>query len=246
MSNEAQGRVRRRPSIAAVVATIIALVAGVAVGAVVGGWALGRTETAEARLVVGDQSIRAQSVPGYALATQQLAATYSRLIATPAESGEGVSASPIPDSAIIRVQAKSQDAASAVAAADQAADQLVKAAAEARGGAADDTATKAYEQGQAAVRQAQAQVSAATSTSGRARAADALALAQVRLEGLAQAVRDSTIAAQSGSSGVTVTQRAAVVSSSTPRALLLGGFAGGVLVALVVGAVVVWRGSARR
>ena len=144
------------------------------------------------------------------------------------------------------VQAKSQDAASAVAAADQAADRLVTAAAEARGGTADDTATRSYEQGQAAVRQAQAQVSAATSTSGRARAADALALAQVRLEGLAQAVRASTIAAQSGSSGVTVTQRAAVVSSSTPRALLLGGFAGGVLVALVVGAVVVWRGSARR
>jgi hypothetical protein len=74
--------------------------------------------TSEARLVVGALDVSSQSVPGFALATQQLATTYSRLIVgdqvqlavrrglgARADDLVEVRASPIPESAVIRVEA---------------------------------------------------------------------------------------------------------------------------------------------
>ena len=93
--------------------------------------------TAEARLVVGQLDVSSQSVPGFALATQQLATTYARLIvadpiradiANTLGSRRGqlldYRASPIPESAIIRVEAVATDAGVASRAADAAATAL--------------------------------------------------------------------------------------------------------------------------
>lgn len=236
---------RTRPGIGILVVAVAAVLLGVAGGAAAGAHFLGRTVTAEARLVVGDQSIRAQSVPGYALATQQLAATYARLIASPADSDSGVSASPIPDSAVIAVRAETEDAAGAIAAADAASSRLVEAATQARGGAGDESAVEAYREALTDVREAETAAARAAPGAARGRAQESVSVAQARAEGLAQAVREASTAAASGSAGVSVTQPAQIVSSSMPRALALGGFAGGVVVALVIGAIVVARGARR-
>jgi hypothetical protein len=95
--------------------------------------------TAEARLAVGGDDLSAQSVPGFALAAQQLASNYARYVdqtadpaalGTAADSSTGtvvaVAASPIPASSIIRVEVSATRAALARSVAQQVADDLVK------------------------------------------------------------------------------------------------------------------------
>lgn len=226
---------RLRPK--AIVATAVSVLLGAVAGAAIGLWALGSGVTAESRLVVGDQSVRAQSVPGYALATQQLAATYSRLIGA-AGSQEGVTASPIPDSAIIRVQAQGVDEASAVRAADDAAQRLITTANAARAQQEDQAAQDAYLQAREQLRTAQARATAAADGPAVAAgaSADRVELAQVRVDAAAEALRDDLRASLSNSAGVSVVQEAAVTTSAAPRAGVLGGFAGGVGVALLIAA----------
>lgn len=123
--------IKGRPNVA------IVLVSGL-LGAVVGAGislTIPVMHTAESRLVVGSQTVEAQSVPGYALATQQLGVTYARLSTAPAVTqaasagakGESVSVSvsPIPESAVLRVEVTSASSASAVGAATAAAQALV-------------------------------------------------------------------------------------------------------------------------
>ena len=220
-------------------AAIVAVVLGAAAGAAIGLSVLGSTVVAESRLVVGDQSVRAQSVPGYALATQQLAATYARLLG--ATEDEGVSASPIPDSAIIRVQAQGPDEASAVTAADEAAARLIKTANQARSAAEDQASSDAYLRARERLRVAQTRATAAADGS-RARAGaadDQVELAQVRVDAAAEALREDVRASLSNNAGVSVVQRAVATPDALPRAGLLGGVAGGAGVALLIAAGVV-------
>jgi hypothetical protein len=117
-------------------------VAGMAIGLVVG---LLRPPTykAEARLVVGKtiQLSNLAATPGLALASQQLASDYSRLVSTHAvldetarrlgrqagDLGGRVSASPIPQSPVIRLEAHAAHAEDALAIADAGAGALVQA-----------------------------------------------------------------------------------------------------------------------
>jgi hypothetical protein len=123
---------------------LVALVAlaGMAIGLVVG---LLRPPTykAEARLVVGKtiQLSNLAATPGLALASQQLASDYSRLVSThavldetanrlgrqPGDLGGRVSASPIPQSPVIRLEAHAAHADDALALADAGAGALVQA-----------------------------------------------------------------------------------------------------------------------
>jgi capsular polysaccharide biosynthesis protein len=94
--------------------------------------------TAEARLAVGRIDVSTQSIPGFATASQLLADSYSRaIVATkvidPVASKTGLSratvaddltASPIPESGIIRVFAKSDDAAKSIGLVNAGADSL--------------------------------------------------------------------------------------------------------------------------
>jgi capsular polysaccharide biosynthesis protein len=130
---ESPGRSARRHW--RVVALSIAV--GFLLGAVV---ALARTPvyTAESRLFVGrtSQLDNLAATPGLALAGQELAASYSRLVATPAlidaitrrlggRLDGSVSASPIPQTPIIRVQASAAEPGQAIAIANAAARTLV-------------------------------------------------------------------------------------------------------------------------
>ncbi len=113
----------------ATVLIVVGLVAGV-------GLALARptTYTAESRLAVGSADLAAQAVPGFAQASAELAANYARFVATgpvraalpgaqAARLGE-VTASPVPDSNVIRLEATATSQAAAVAAAKTGAELL--------------------------------------------------------------------------------------------------------------------------
>lgn len=215
----------------------LVVVAGLVLGALAGAAVLGGRVSAETRLVVGDQTIRAQSVPGYALATMQLAATYSRLVSSDSVTGrmpEGVTvdASPIPDSGIVRVVAQADDEATAISAADTAAEALIAAADTAQSKSGGDAVAEEYLVARRDLFEKQAKARAATATAQDVFAVD---LAQARVDAMAQAYREQVISASNNATGLAVTQKAQPVSSTTPRAGALGALAGGALAVLLVG-----------
>jgi capsular polysaccharide biosynthesis protein len=95
---------------------------------------------AESRLGVGNTDVQSQSLPGYVAATQSLAGSYARAIGSdavltrlsrsldqsPALLGARLSASPIAESSVIRVESRSTTAADAVRLANAGADGLVQ------------------------------------------------------------------------------------------------------------------------
>lgn len=94
------------------------------------------TYTADSRLAVGGSSVAAQAIPGFALAAQQTAGNYARFVSTapvvaamPSASKRdvvSVSASPIPSSNVVLIEASATSESSARAAAEVAASSLVK------------------------------------------------------------------------------------------------------------------------
>jgi len=113
------------PKIALLRYPVTAVVVFVVVLVVALGAALLRTPTytAEARLIVGQTNVPSRAVPGFTAATQTLASIYARVVDTnavaePAATAVGgttaaaraaLSASPIPDSSIVRIEASSAD-----------------------------------------------------------------------------------------------------------------------------------------
>lgn len=124
--------VLRHPVLAALAALVVLLPVTVL--------AFGRSPvyTAEARLLVGQIDVEAQAVPGFVQATQQLASLYARVATTdvvvgPAAAASGLDedevrsalrASPVPLSAVIRIEASAADEATAVAIAAAGAEAL--------------------------------------------------------------------------------------------------------------------------
>ena len=120
--------------------------------------------TAEVRVVVGSEELSAYQVPGYAAASVQLADNYSRYIGVQVEAGRlksilpdvsgvhEVSASPIPDSAVIRLEATAESAATARRAADDVGTFLVKTVNDAA--SSDATSTQVLNQFSTASRRA--------------------------------------------------------------------------------------------
>lgn len=83
------------------------------------------TYTAETRLAIGKGSIGAQAIPGYALAVQQLADSYARWVNnTTTESGAEIISSNIPESGLIRIEARSNNRQEAIDEATRAAEEL--------------------------------------------------------------------------------------------------------------------------
>ncbi|MBK7720971.1 MAG: hypothetical protein IPI32_01745 [Austwickia sp.] len=107
------------------------LLAGALLGALLGLTAA-PVYRAEARLSVGPASNSAYVISGYPLAVRDLAANYSRWVRNSSavqpgwgvEGVSAVSASPIPDSGVIRIEAESRDPARAVAGAQAVATTL--------------------------------------------------------------------------------------------------------------------------
>jgi hypothetical protein len=96
--------------------------------------------TSDARLLVGGFDVESQAMPGFVAASQTLASTYARLVATPAIASpvaaslhlsEGdvaghIAATAVPESSIIRVEGIADNPADATRFARTAADALVK------------------------------------------------------------------------------------------------------------------------
>ncbi|MBW3084574.1 hypothetical protein KEM60_00762 [Austwickia sp. TVS 96-490-7B] len=117
----------RHHGVLAVLVTVLSTVVGTGV-------AVTRPDvyTGETRLAIGKGEMSALNIPGYPSAAKEMASNYSRWVTDQGVSGlrppAGVSslvASPIPDSSIIRIEAKADSAETAVKASQQAADALV-------------------------------------------------------------------------------------------------------------------------
>jgi hypothetical protein len=143
---ERQGPALRRapdavaPGVAVLRSPVLFVLIALAVtaAAVAASWARPITYTAESRLLVGQVDTEARSVPGYTKAAQDLAAVYARVVPTDvvvgpvaAQAGappdtvrSAISASPIPDAAIVRVEARAGSSEQARQLADLAATSL--------------------------------------------------------------------------------------------------------------------------
>ncbi|MDO5699032.1 MAG: hypothetical protein Q4G51_13770 [Dermatophilus congolensis] len=146
---------------------------GIAAGGAAG-YALPVSYSAETRVAVGAGSDSAYAIAGYPVAARELAQNYSRWVQNNAVDGtwapEGVnsvSATPIPESGVIRVEASSPDEAKAVAGADAVAQELLGAAKTV--GAQRDAAAalQEYQKLATGVAEAQTAVSLAESAFGR-------------------------------------------------------------------------------
>jgi hypothetical protein len=125
----------RRHALAFVVPIIVGVV-------VLGGYGLTRdpTYTAEARLSVGRLDVLTQGLPGFTQAGELLGAAFSRAIDAPAitrpagrlaglsqsQAAADLSASPIPNSPLIRIEAKRKDKGRAITLANAAARAMVR------------------------------------------------------------------------------------------------------------------------
>ncbi len=97
------------------------------------------TYTAETRLAIGRGEMSSLNIPGYPTAAKDMASNYARWVTDQGVAGlrtpEGVTslaASPIPDSSVLRIEAKSADPDQAVKASQMAADALMAEVAKAR------------------------------------------------------------------------------------------------------------------
>ncbi len=115
-----------------------ASVLGTVALAVLVAWVQPVTHTAEARLAVAGGDLAAQAVPGYALASQELAANYARYVNNSDDQGSleeeigadagsisSVTASPVPESNVVRIVVDAADPATATAAARRLAETLI-------------------------------------------------------------------------------------------------------------------------
>ena len=137
--SEQDGRPRRqqRRAVAKRRRAVLALIA-LAMGTLggLGWWSIApKSFTAESRVSVGDQSLRAAQVPAYAVATQTLASNYARYVddsttipgrlTVPEGRVLDITASPIPESNVIRLRVTATQSDSAVEAANGLADLLL-------------------------------------------------------------------------------------------------------------------------
>ncbi len=201
--------------------------------------------TAETRLIVGDTSIQSQAVPGYVMATQELAGTYARLVTSDAmtaaiPSEAEVTATPIPNSAVVRIEASAPSPEQAVESADTAAQTLINAVQSAGGQDALARAQRALLQARTGQRQAEEKLAAA-SPADKAAAADDSFIAETRVRAATQVYQELLSAQMQGSTGLSVTQKAVVTSSERPKLAALGALGGAALSAVVIMAALMVR-----
>lgn len=219
-------------------ALVVGLVATLAValrGALLVPLVIQTNVVADTRLVVGDQTLGAQMVPGYTLATVTLAETYARFITKDSvknpELGSliDLQATVIPDNPVLRIQAtakKAKDALSGVAAAAR---MLTKSVSQVSGGtvAASEREFVAkrteYATAQSAADVIQAEISRTPSPTSQVKteyqtALTAAALAQLESDASGRILQNQMEAAANRSTGLTVIMEPQVSSNDTqPR-----------------------------
>lgn len=244
------------------------MVAGTLVGGLLGagaGFLLPVEHTAEARLAVAAGNDSAFAVAGFPVAVRDLAQNYARWVQNNTTDGEwaqpnatSVSATPIPESGVIRVEATSPDADDAVAAADNVAQKLQDEVDQVTAGAQPEAALQEYRKLAPQVSAAWAAVSVAESAFGRSpSAANAAALAEARA-GLAEAqlIQDAQgdryrrlVADPVSVSQLTEIAPAAPAGNDRSSNIAFGGALGGgigLLLTFLLAALRDWRGRGRR
>lgn len=129
------------------------------------GWVLPATYRAEERIAVVPASTSAYALQGYPLGASSLAADYARWVNMSAATDNGeatVSASPVPDTAVIRVQASAPSAEEALAAASAGSLKLRTAVDEAVSARSPEVALASVREMQPKVAQAQVVVDEAS------------------------------------------------------------------------------------
>lgn len=164
------------PILTAVLA-ILGILAGIAAAR-----SIPLTYTTEARLAVVSATNDAYSIPGYPLAARELAADYSRWVQNNATGGAwappgsvSVSASPIPDSAVIRVEVGARSQEQATQGAQQVSATLLKTVAGAQAQHDPQRAFRDFSRQAPGVALARAQLQQAETTYNRAIGAGASA-----------------------------------------------------------------------
>lgn len=187
--------------------TVLGMLAGALYGALAP-----TTYTAESLLLVGTFEAPAAAIPGYVLASQTVAGNYARLAGngdvlnafaenlgvSPADARGRVTVTAIPESAVIRVTATSDDADAARAATDAMSDALVSGVNKLNQPGDQSALVDLYKNARADYDTAAAQVATATTARTAASAAtaaqaqanldaanQALAAAQLRMDGIA-------------------------------------------------------------
>jgi hypothetical protein len=250
---------RRRLGAGVVVLPVLGLLAGL-------GWFLvtPSSYTAESRLAVGEQTVSTIQIPGYVKATEELASNYARYVEdTPAirdglpDGGRGVSdisASPIPDSSVIRVEVVAATETAAVRGVNAVSQELLDQVATSEDDL--DVARQAFSDAYLAYRAAQAAADAAqgtvraftadprtdpavlqTATTAADQAAAEAALLDLRQEALGATYRSAFAdAAEAPTLSTIVAASTATADSASrlQRGLAIGLLAGGVLAALDV------------
>lgn len=161
--------VMRHPVLVSVL-LVLGLAAGIAVALVAP-----KAYTAETRVAVVPANTNAYTVAGYPVGARELAADYARWVQNRATEGSWappraseVTSSPIPDSAVIRIEVAAKDPAAATAGADQVAKTLMDTVTEARAGHDPETAYKEFTSFAPKVAEARSAVQAAERAFGRA------------------------------------------------------------------------------
>lgn len=182
----------RRHWLLGAVLALLGMACGVGIGLL-----LPATYTAEARLAVAPNRNSAYTISGFPLAAAELAANYSRWVQNNAADGswrpagvDSVVASPIPDSAVVRIETTSRDETAAVAGAAEVAAKLEATVQEAQGRNNPDNAYKAFSDRAAEVAAAQTKVDAARTAYQRALGAGSAAQIQATQRALNTALTE--------------------------------------------------------
>lgn len=231
------------------VRTALVLVLGGALGALLFSQVFPSQDRAEVRLVVGNQSLGAQAVPGYTDATVRLAETYARLVTDEDLTDDNtVRATVIPGNPVIRLQTTAPTESAALANAQAQADALIERVQQVASGNVAQ-ARRAYLRNQAAVVAAQERVTQAADGGelpGRqlARLRAELELSQIEADASAEVLQRRLAANADGSTSVSVVDTPEAVSS-TARQWLSGAVAGVGLAAVLLVATALLRSRRR-
>lgn len=241
--------------------TLLGLIGGIAYA-----WTTPTTYTAESRLSVAPADNSAYSIAGFPLAARDLAATYARWVqnnaADPAsgwaDAGvSSISASPIPESAVLRIEAKAASPEAATNAVTQAGQRLLTTVNEEQAKHDPKLAYRAFQQLAPKVVAADADVTAASAAVGRSNTAanqKALREAKIKLSML-QLEQDANgqlyKELYSNTSGISLLKEVApaALSGDDRRSGLarwgLAGLGGGLVVSLVVATALARRDERR-
>jgi hypothetical protein len=240
---------------------LVSILAAALLGALIVPTIIRPSVSAETRLVVGDQTLGAQTVPGYAQATTTLAETYARFITmgtvktSESRTLSDVQATVIPNNPVIRVQATAGNQKDALSAAAAAAQALIKSVNQVSGSTID-TSRKAFVNKLAASADADAttarlknEIAATTTPSDKLNseyqaAVTTSTLARIEVDAYRTIVQNQLEAGKNQSTGLTVIMQPQVLSTNK-RPILLGALLGGALAVLGWGGASI-IGQARR